>query len=98
MISLEEVLITAILFIWVIFVVTILTRHLYNYMTKKKNYEHNVAIYYNRKIIHILVGGVIGALVPFLFMTPILPFIMSMFLGIFTYTPQNWKTNVLVSD
>ena len=88
MISLEEVLITAILFIWVIFVVTILTRHLYNYMTKKKNYEHNVAVYYNRKIIHILVGGVIAALVPFLFMTPILPLIMSMFLGIFTYTPH----------
>lgn len=88
MISIEEILITALLFVWVIFVVTILTRYLYNYMTKKKNCEHNVAVYYNRKIIHILVGGVVAALVPFLFRTPILPLIMSMFLGILTYAPH----------
>lgn len=88
MISIEELLVTAVLFVWVIFVVTILTRSLYDYMTKQKGYEHNVAVYYNRKSIHILVGGVVAALVPFLFRTPILPFIMSMLLAVFTYAPH----------
>ncbi|MFX1486553.1 MAG: dolichol kinase [Promethearchaeota archaeon] len=88
MISTGELLATALLLAWVLFVVTILTRSLYNYMTDRRGYEHNVAVYYNRKTIHILVGGVVAALVPLIFRTPILPFIMSMLLAVLTYAPH----------
>lgn len=87
MISNEEVLITGLLFSWVIFVATVLTKTLYGIM-KKKGVDHYVAIYYNRKVIHMLAGGVCALAVPFVFRTAILPLIMAMLLAIFIYTPH----------
>jgi len=87
MISIEESVATALLFVWVIFVAAVLTKGLYNYM-KRRNLEHNVAVYYNRKIIHILTGGLVAILVPFIFKTPIFPFAMAMLLSIFLYLPH----------
>ncbi|MEM2145542.1 MAG: hypothetical protein QW279_09285 [Candidatus Jordarchaeaceae archaeon] len=87
MITPEEVAVTILLFSWVIFVATILTKHIYGWM-RKKSIEHNVAIYYNRKVIHMLAGGVCAIAVPFVFKTAVLPFAMAILLAIFIYTPH----------
>lgn len=86
-ISLSEVLATVILFIWVIFLVTFLTKKLYEIMIRH-GLKDNVAIYYNRKIIHVLAGGLVAVIIPYTFTTPLLPLIMAMLLGIFTYVPH----------
>ena len=87
MISVEESAVTALLFCWVIFVATVLTRSLYKWM-KKRGVEHNVAVYYNRKFIHLLAGGIVAAVVPFVFKTSFFPFVMAMLLAVFIYTPH----------
>jgi dolichol kinase len=75
-----------VLFLWVLFVVGVLTYFCYKAMIKKV--PENIAVYYNRKIIHILAGGVIGYLVPFIFSTPFYPLTLSLVLGIFTLIPH----------
>ncbi len=87
MISVEESAVTALLFCWVIFVATVLTRSLYKWM-KKRGVEHNVAVYYNRKVIHLLAGGIVAAVVPFVFKTSFFPFVMAMLLAVFIYAPH----------
>ena len=82
-----EGIIALILFIWVVLVVRVLTKMTYNLMMKHKLKE-NVAIYYNRKIIHILAGGVVSIIVPFVFKTPILPFALAMVFAFLTYLPH----------
>jgi dolichol kinase len=76
-----------ILLIWVIFVATILTRILYFWM-KKLKIEHSVAVYYNRKVIHILAGGLCALIVPFAFSSPLFPSIIALLLAILTYIPH----------
>ncbi len=87
LVSVVEVVATVFLFIWVIFVAAFLTRRLYAYM-KGRNVEHYVAVYYNRKIIHILTGGLVALLVPLLFNTPIFPLVMAFILALFLYVPH----------
>ena len=87
MISVEESAATVLLFSWVVFVATILTRNLYGWM-KSRGVEHNVAVYYNRKVIHMLAGGLVAAIVPFVFKTSFFPFVMAMLLAVFIYTPH----------
>jgi phytol kinase len=87
MISAEEVAVTVLLFSWVVFVAVVLTKKLYELM-KQRGVEHFVAVYYNRKVIHTLAGGVCAVIVPSVFSTPILPFIMAMVLAAFLYTPH----------
>jgi dolichol kinase len=87
MISVGETAATVLLFAWVIFTAYFLTANLYTYM-KDCGLENNVAVYYNRKVIHILTGGVVAILVPFIFKTPILPFTMAMLLAVFLYIPH----------
>ena len=87
LISFEEVIATVILFAWVVFVVAFLTKRLYGVMMKRK-FSHNVAIYYNRKVIHILTGGLVAFLTPLIFKTPIMPFSMAMLLSVLTYVPH----------
>lgn len=87
MITLTEVLVTIILFIWVAFVVTILTKKVYKLLVSRGN-EHKIAVYYNRKIIHMLAGGVAAIVVPFVFSTPILPLIFAAILAAFIYVPH----------
>jgi dolichol kinase len=55
---------------------------------KNRGITNNVAIYYNRKIIHIFAGGLCALVVPFLFTTPIYPFIMAILLTLLTYIPH----------
>jgi dolichol kinase len=75
-----------IFFLWVLFVVGVLTYLCYKILVKKV--PEGVAVYYNRKIIHILAGGLIGYLVPSYFQTPFYPLILSMVLGVFTLIPH----------
>ncbi|MBX5321889.1 dolichol kinase [Candidatus Bathyarchaeota archaeon A05DMB-3] len=86
-VSVEEAAATASLFVWVIFVAEVLTKKLYGYMAER-GVGHNVAVYYNRKIIHILTGGLVALLVPYIFGTPIFPFVMAFVLAIFLYIPH----------
>jgi dolichol kinase len=87
MITFQELIVTFLLFGWVIFVATVLTRSLYKWM-KMRGVEHYVAVYYNRKIIHMLAGGFCAFVVPFVFKTSLLPFIMAMILAVFLYVPH----------
>ncbi|NPA84826.1 MAG: dolichol kinase [Crenarchaeota archaeon] len=57
--------------LWVSFVVFVLTKKLYHYMVSR-GVPENVAVYYNRKIIHITAGGLVLS-VPYLFQTPLVP-------------------------
>lgn len=85
--SLLEVVVTGILLIWGVFVINILTKYLYKKM-EFRGFEHNVAVYYNRKVIHILAGGICAAVVPFFYQTPLLPLIFALLLAIYTYVPH----------
>lgn len=83
----HEVAATGLLFVWVIFVAEVLTRKLYGWMVRR-GVQHNVAVYYNRKVIHILTGGFVASLVPYIFETPIFPFAMAFLLAVFLYIPH----------
>ena len=86
-IHMKEIIATCILFTWVVFLVSVLTRRLYDFM-RRKGAKHNVAVYYNRKVIHILAGGLCAIVVPFTFNTPLLPLIMAWILSVITYIPH----------
>ncbi|MEM3590822.1 MAG: dolichol kinase [Candidatus Bathyarchaeia archaeon] len=85
MISIEEIAAASMLLIWVIFVVMVLTKKLYNFMIGR-GFETNVAVYYNRKVIHILTGGLCASLIPLIFRSFILPLIMSLLLAAFLFS------------
>jgi len=87
MITATEVAETALLFIWVMAVALLITKRFYSYM-RGRGVEHYVAVYYNRKVIHILAGGVVAIVVPFIFKTALLPLVMACFLAIFLYIPH----------
>jgi len=53
----------------VVFVVAFLTKKFYGYMMGR-GLEHNVAVHYDRKVIHMLSGGLVAVTVPFVFKTP----------------------------
>ncbi len=61
-----------------------ITKRLYELMIKK-NYKHSVAVYYNRKFIHIFAGGIIVLAVPFVFSNPWYPLFSGIVLAIFMY-------------
>ena len=64
--------------------ITYLTKNLYAWMIRRV-YKKEVAIYYNRKLIHIFAGGVVVLIVPIVFDDPIYPLIAGIFLGLVTY-------------
>ncbi|MEM4688020.1 MAG: dolichol kinase [Thermofilaceae archaeon] len=82
-----ELMYAAVLFVWIVLLVTLLTKKTYEAM-RSKGLTHNVAIYYNRKIIHVGAGGVVALLAPYLFQTPFVPFVFAMILAVFTYLPH----------
>ncbi len=88
----NELVIASILAIYVILVVYG-TKLTYNYFSRK-GLPHNVAVYYNRKIIHMAAGGFVAILVPFIFNSPIIPFLMAFALGGFLYY-WHWKNRLL---
>jgi len=76
-----------VLFTWVVIVVYPLTKSLYGYM-RKKGLGHSKTVYYNRKVIHILTGGLAAVLVPYLFSSPLLPAVFAATLAVLTYLPH----------
>jgi len=84
MISFEEIVAAALLAVWVIFVSAVLTRILYGWMLSR-GVKHDVAVYYNRKAMHVLAGGLCAVAVPIFFKTAFLPFMMAMLLALFTF-------------
>jgi phytol kinase len=95
MITASEILWTVCLFAWVMFVVLVISKATYNFFVKRNNSER-VAIYYARKVIHILAGGLVAAIIAYvpIYSTPLLPFILAMVLALLTYLPH--KTGKLM--
>lgn len=58
----------------------VVTRKVYKLMIRT-GIRHNVAVYYNRKVIHMLAGGLTAILVPYLFSSPLIPFLFAISLG-----------------
>jgi len=63
------------------------TKFLYVFL-RSRGLTHNVVVYYNRKLIHILSGGVIALLVPSLFSGAVIPSVMALILALMTYLPH----------
>ena len=68
--------------IWTLFVIYG-TRWTYNYWTNR-GMDDMVAVYYNRKIVHMLAAGVVLLIMPFVFTDPLIPLIGGFSLGGFT--------------
>jgi hypothetical protein len=87
-----ESLYASILFIYVLTVV-FAAEKLYKLMISRKM-KSNVAIYYNRKIIHIMAGGVVAFLTPLIFSSPLIPMLFALIIAIMLYIFRH-KANLL---
>jgi len=84
-ITLEEILISIGLFIYVMFITSILTKKLYE---KYRDRVGDIRMrYYNRKVIHIFAGGVVAILVPYIYKSPLIPLLMGIALAILVLIP-----------
>ncbi|MFW6173568.1 MAG: hypothetical protein ACOC5T_07480 [Elusimicrobiota bacterium] len=72
-----------VLSLYVLFI-AYLTKSLYSWMISHV-YKKEVAIYYNRKFIHIFAGGVVVLIVPFVFHNPWYPLLAGILLAAITY-------------
>jgi phytol kinase len=63
------------------------TKSAYTLM-KNRGFDESVAVYYNRKIVHMTTGGVISLLVPFLFDSWIYPLATGLALTLITALPR----------
>ena len=87
MFTLLEIVVTIILFLWVSFVAIVLTKKLYMIM-RDRGTEDKIAVYYNRKVVHMLAGGITAIIIPFVFTTPILPLVFAAMLAVLLYIPH----------
>lgn len=83
----HDFLITIPLFLWVLFVMKVVSRWVYDFAVKK-GYPPQSATYFGRKTIHILASGIASLLVPIFYKEPILPFLSAIILAIYTYLPH----------
>jgi phytol kinase len=67
--------------------IVFVTRSAYRLM-KKRGFDESVAVYYNRKIVHMATGSFIALLVPFIFESWIYPFATSLALTLITTLPR----------
>ncbi len=80
--------------IWIVLLVvysisvTLGTKTLYHWMMKK-GIDRRVAIYYDRKVVHIFAGGISTLMVPFVFDSYFYPLFTGMVLALFTYFPYH---------
>ncbi|MBS7617787.1 dolichol kinase [Candidatus Bathyarchaeota archaeon] len=100
---LDEILYASILFAWVLTVVLLISRKSYEIAKKKAELKlgvgekaHYVGVYFARKIIHILAGGLVALLIPMfnIFKTPIIPSTLGLILALLCYIPH--KTGKLM--
>jgi len=85
MLHVDELAVTFLLFSWVVFVVTFLTKKVYNLLIKQ-GMKPNVVVYYNRKIVHVLAGGLCALIVPIVYRSFVLPLLMSIILAILLFS------------
>ncbi len=78
---------TVAMMVWVVIVTLYIARAAYSYAVKK-GYPERSGTYFGRKVIHILAGGLVALLLPFIFLEPYLPFIMAVLLTIMVYVPH----------
>lgn len=76
-----------------VYIIVLLSKYPYEYLLRKGFNEHRAA-YVSRKFIHIVGAGVATLFVPFVFSTPLLPFIASLFLAAYLY--YHHKSNKLL--
>ena len=88
----HDVLITIPLFLWVLFVMKVVSRWIYGFAVKK-GYPPESATYFGRKTIHILASGITALLIPIFYKEPIIPFLSAIILAIYTYLPHK-KNNL----
>lgn len=74
--------ISIVLLLYSAFIIFFLTKRVYEYLLKK-GFEEKRAAYLNRKIVHISIGGIVSAIVPFVFNYPIVPSVAAWVLGFF---------------
>ncbi|HIE55290.1 MAG TPA: dolichol kinase, partial [Chromatiaceae bacterium] len=82
----NEIFYSIILFIWVVFVVNVVAKKGYIYLRERRS--EAAGVYFARKIIHFLAGGLVAILVPFLYRSPLLPLILAIVLTIIVYVPH----------
>ena len=68
-------------------VIVFLTQRIYLKL-RARGVASNVAVYYNRKIVHMAAGGVVALAVPYLFTSPIYPLAIGLALTAFTLIPH----------
>ena len=85
MLHVDELAVTFLLFSWVVFVVTFLTKKVYDLLIKQ-GMKPNVVVYYNRKIVHVLAGGLCALIVPIVYRSFVLPLLMSIILAILLFS------------
>jgi hypothetical protein len=66
------------------FIVIFLTKKFYDFMLTK-HFTKKVAVYYNRKLIHIFAGGIVVLIVPFVFSSPWFPLFSAIVMTIIMY-------------
>jgi phytol kinase len=82
---LADVPITAVLLIWMGFVLFFGTRWLYNFVLKR-GWDQKRGRYLGRKFVHIFGAGVAAAILPFEFHEPYLPLVLALSLAVLTYS------------
>jgi dolichol kinase len=77
----------AVLAVWNLFVLLVISKKVYEFALKKGR-SANSSIYFSRKAIHFLAGGLTAMLLPFVAREPILPAVMAFGLALATYIPH----------
>jgi dolichol kinase len=85
--------IVAVLIIWNLFVILVLSKEVYKFALRKRRSEHS-SMYFSRKVIHFLAGGLTAALLPFIAKEPFLPALLAFGFALMTYVPH--KINKLM--
>jgi hypothetical protein len=73
--------------VWNLFVILFLSKKVYQ-TSLKKGRSINSSIYFSRKVIHFLAGGLTAMLLPFVAHEPILPEATAFGLALITYLPH----------
>ena len=92
----EEVLYAVLLVGWVLVVVRFISKGIYEIAKNRTSHldedrSHRVGVYFARKTIHMLAGGLVAILVAALplFKTPIIPFVMGVLLALMCWWPHH---------
>jgi len=78
----HDIAVAMILLVYSAFILFILTKKLYFFFLKRGLNERRAA-YFNRKVVHISIGGVVSAIIPFIFYSPIVPAAAAWILGFY---------------